>query len=442
MTSPSVPTVLQLVRGELRVLHWPAAQRPPFGLQASAGLLLGPPRLRRRVRQQLAAIGHPFDDTIAPPALDADERPPAPTPPPAPFTAWCHNDQLGLLVGAAETARIDLLLAAAHHTRARTLLLVRDSGAVARWEDALEERGFDPAPDDARPSPLAVVTAADAATTMHWRARRHDLLVVDRPEQMPSPALQAALDGSAALHRLGFVDAAGQRRLAEWSAGLGSVLAIAAPHTAPALLQLHLPLTADERAGYEAAWHTFLGAFDAYVATQPQAGFGTFVQQARRDPTWRPALAAWHQALRIASWNAAKADATATLLARHRGERTLVFAPDRASTYALSLAHLIAPVTAELPLAERRATLAAFAAGRLHALVGPRLLDLGVPERTAQVGILVGGGFGAAQRAARLGRIATTGVVYELVAQETIEVGRAARSAAGAGNPASGPCHD
>lgn len=423
---PELPT-LQLAHGELRIRGWPDGVPPPFGLHAAADHLHGTARHRGPARARLAAHGIAFVDAIAPPPLGADELPALACPPPPALAAWRASDRRGLVVGAPERERVDLVLAAAHTAAARTLLVARDSGAALAWQRALRARGCALAAEDERPTPFAAVALAVAAATMHWRARRHELLVVDRPEQMPAPSLHAVLDGSAALYRLGFVDAAGTRRLAEWSAGLGALLAIAAPATSPVQLQLHLPLTAAERDDHERAWHTFLAAFDRFVACQPRAGFGTFVRQARGDPVQRPALSAWHAALRVAGWNAAKGEAVADLVARHRGSRILVFTPDRASTYAVALAHLIAPVTAELPRAERQGALAAFAEGRLPALVGPRLLDLGVPEGSAQVGILVGGGFGTTQRAARIARVAPEGVVYELVAQGTIEVGRAHR---------------
>jgi hypothetical protein len=52
-----------------------------------------------------------------------------------------------------------------------------------------------------------------------------------------------------------------------------------------------------------------------------------------------------------------------------------------------------------------------------------------VPEASADVGILVGGGFGEAQRRARGRRVRPGGTVYELLAEDTLEVGRARRSA-------------
>src|SRR5690606_32093453 len=141
----------------------------------------------------------------------------------------------------------------------------------------------------------------------------------------------------------------------------------------------------------------------------------------------RPALRAWHEALRLASWHAHKAAVVADLLHRHRGQRVLLFTPDRATAYELGRTHLVAAITSEIPRAERHALLTAFAKGSLHTLAGPRLLDAGIAERTADVAILIGGGFGRDQRLSRRRRVRSSGIIYELVSQETLEVGRAQR---------------
>jgi superfamily II DNA or RNA helicase len=211
------------------------------------------------------------------------------------------------------------------------------------------------------------------------------------------------------------------------TAWAGPLLQMVRHADGPRHVELHLPLAAAERSEHDAAWHEFLVAYDRFAALRPGTGFGTFVQQARGEPAWRPALLAWHKARKVAAWNFAKAQAIAPLLARHRGASVLVFTPDRGSAYAIAREHLVAPVTAELPRGERSALLAAFARGTQKVLVGPRLLDLGVPAGRADVGIVVGGGFGLRERRVRNNRVAPSGVVYELVAEATAEVGRARR---------------
>lgn len=379
----------------------------------------GLPRLRGAVRARLSEQSYPFEDRISPLPLADGDRPAPPAPLPSCFAAWLSHGARGIVAGAPQVDRCDAAVAAIHATRCSALVVVRDTGAAHQWEGALRERC--PA------AAFTVVTAEDAARTMHWRATRHDLLILDRPEQISAPACSAIGDLSAANHRLSFVDSPHTRQLLDWTARFGGLVAVHEPQEAPPRVALRLPLTGDERAEHDAAWHEFLRAFDAFVALRPEAGFGTFVQEARADPRHRPALFAWHRARRAAAWNRAKERTVGDLLARHRGQRVLVFTPDRASCYRLARDHLIAPVTAELPRAERDGTLAAFRAGRLSTLVGPRLLDLGVPERSADVGILVAADSSAAVRSARLARIRTTGIAYELLADDTLEVGRAHR---------------
>jgi len=277
---------------------------------------------------------------------------------------------------------------------------------------------------------------AAAARDIGWLGRRHDLLIADLPELMPGPRLLAVLDGSAAGARLLLPQDAHPRDLLAWTGRSGPVLAVCGRDPALRTVELRVPLPADARAVYDAAWSEFLAAYDRFAVAHPHAGFSTFVALARGDAAARPALLAWHRALRAAADNRNKAAVAARLLQRHRGERVLVFAPDRASAYALARAHLIAPITAEIPRAERRAAVAAFARGELRALVGPRLLDTGVPERCADVGIAVGGGFGRAQRKARAARIRAGGLFYELCGLDTVEVGRARRWRGSAAGPA------
>lgn len=423
---------LDLAGGELRVRHWPATCSPPVGLRqiatapsgANAGAnaaieLRGSARLRCRVRAALAEAGVPCRDELAAPKL-----PPLPMPPLLRSEAsllanWRLGGHQGLTAGLPFDSRVHLALGALVDRGRPALVVVLDSGAAMLWQRELRTAGLH--------EHASVVTAADAARSMPARARSHDLLVVDAPELVPGPTLDAVLDGSPAIARLGFLGCPDAHRLLRCSRGLGPLLGVVDSHLPPRTVELRVPMPTATAEAHAVAWHTFLAAYDRFAALQPNAGFGTFVEQARDDPAQRPALLAWHRALHLASWHEHKARLVADLLQRHRGERMLVFTPDRHSAYELARTHLIAPVTAELPRAERAEILAGYLAGTLCALAGPRLLDLGVPEGHAEVGILAGGGYGRHQRAARCRRVAPHGIVYELVSQDTVEVGRAHR---------------
>jgi hypothetical protein len=414
-------TILERAAAALRVRGWPASVLPPRGAELAADAsLLAPLGLRARLRRALLAAAAPFVDTLAPPALPAGHVPARSEPAPPATAAWLRHGGQGCVVGLDDGEQLDLVLAAVHHTKARTLLLVRDSGAELQWQAQLRARGAAAAVD--------VLPVARAAAQHAGGVVRHELLVVAAPELHPAPALASALAGLGPAHLLALVDHADANLLAI-TAWAGPLLQCVHRREAARHVELHLPLQPAEREAHDAAWHEFLAGYDAFLALRPGAGFGSFVQSARGEPAWRPSLLAWHRARRIAAWNEAKAAACGDLLARHRGAKVLVFTPDRGSAYQIAREHLIAPLTAELPRAERQAVLAAFAQGTLRALVGPRLLELGVATGAAAVGIVVGGGFGLAERHARHARIAADGVGYELIAEQTAEVARARRFA-------------
>jgi hypothetical protein len=420
---PDLVPTLAFRAGRARVRGWPTHLPPPFGMVARGSHLEGPARLRWRLRRALEHTDMQYVDLGAPteqPALPPpDAGPTIEQGAPGALASLRAAGYRAMLVGLADDARIALVAALVRTLVQRALVLVVDSGAEHRWRQALADAGFDRACD--------VHGIAHAARSMPWLGAQHDLLVVDAPELMPTNMLRQALDESAALARVGLAARADWRRLADWANGLGPVVAIADDTGQPRCHERRVPMPDDVAARYALAWSTFLGAFDRFAAVQPGVGFGTFVQQARQDPAQRPALFAWHEALRLAAWHDNKAAVVAELLQQHGRDRVLVFTPDRRTAYALANAHLLPAVTAELPRAERAHLFDAFAAGSLRTLAGPRLLDLGVAERTADVAILIGNGFGPDQRRARCRRVALTGIVYELVSLDTVEVGRAHR---------------
>lgn len=414
-------TILDRMGGMLRVRGWPSGCVVPHLASGTAdGSFTAPLCLRARLRRILSAAGVPFVDLLRPPPLPADGLPPAVHPPPVAFDAWWRHGGHGVVVGPGDAEQTDLVLAAVRRVAARSLLVVVDSGAESLWSRRLRERSGTAAID--------VVCVAAAAQRLAGTAPRHDLLIAAQPERMPTAGLATAFAGLAPAHVLALVDHAVDDLMAI-SAWAGPVLQIVRRTSHATQVEVHLPLRPDERALHDAAWHEFLRGYDVFAALRPGVGFGGFVREARREPTWRPALLAWHRARAVAAWNEAKATACGELLARHRGASVLVFTPDRGSAYAIAREHLVAPLTAELPRAERESLLAAFAAGSLRVLVGPRLLESGVAAGRADVGVVVGGGFGLADRRARHDRIAAAGIVYELVAAETVEVSRARRFA-------------
>ncbi len=414
---PTNPTTLVTRLGRLTVRDWPDHLRPPFGLERLGEQLVGPARLRWRVRDALERARWPFSDTTNAPterAIDA----PSPHQPPAALP-WLTNLRLhgyrGILVGLAEADRVATIRQLLGTLQMPALLITADRAAQALWQTCLADTAVD-------------VVDLDSAERLATRfGSRYDLLLLDHVELLRPTALHHLLDASAALARIAFAARADHRQLLALAAGVGAVVHLADPTPTAEHHELRVPMPAECAERHAAAWHTFLLAFDTFAAHHPKAGFATFLAQARRDPRQRPAVHAWHAAMACAAWHDGKRALVDALLLRHAGERLLVFTPTSEVAYELASRHLLAAVTADLPRQERNAHLAAFAAGKLRALTGPRLLDLGVPEGCADVAILVGGGFGLAQHHARCARVAAGGLVYELVSDNTVEVSRARR---------------
>lgn len=383
--------------------------------------LEGPARLHWRLRQALADANARYQDEVlqAPHAASQLGNAKASGLPAGLLEAVRKARYRGVLAGHEGTTRIHLAATMVRQLAQPGLVLTTDSASEHRWQRALTRAGVVSACHARR--------VRDAASHMHWLGGRHDVLVVDSPELMQHAALEQALEGSAALARIGFSTAVDWRQAVRWGKGLGPLVSVLDVSDLPRRQQIRVPMPNDVAVRYAAAWDTFLAAYDRFVAMRGDAGFGTFVAQARTDSKQRPALRAWHDALRCAAWHESKASVVRDLLSQHRGAQIALFTPDRQCAYELAREHLVAAVTAELSRRERSGLLDAFAAGTLRVLAGPKLLDTGIQERSANVGVLIGGGYGARQRNARCQRVATDGQIYELVSQDTVEVSRANR---------------
>ncbi|MFN3242207.1 MAG: hypothetical protein ACE37K_11915 [Planctomycetota bacterium] len=419
---PTLRPTIRFHRGLALVDGWPARLATPSGAHRDGARLRAPARLRHRLRHALALAGVPYrDETNAASPAAAAAGGSAHATPPGLAQALRTSRHRGILIGQSETTCAAVARLLTQLTSAPPLTVTPDTATAHRWQARPD------LPDQAELASATILTIQRAARDMHWLGGRHDTVLVDGPERMPATLLDPALDQCAALARIGFAGSMPARDAERWCTRIGPVLAVAAPPSMPHGASLLVPLPPEAERHYHEAWSTFLGAFDRFVAARGDAGFGTFLAQARKDPLQRPAVHAWHEAIRCAAWHEHKALVVDDLLHRHADRRVLLFTPDRNSAYELSRRHLIPALTSELPLRERAALLDAYADGTVRALAGPKLLDSGVAERSADVGILVGGGFGPAQRASRCRRVRADGIVFELLSQDTLEVGRAHR---------------
>jgi superfamily II DNA or RNA helicase len=426
-------------RGRLRAWPWPAQLPPPAGCQLERGdpaRLDGPASRHAAVRRALAIARMPIRDEVAPPAA----LPVAIAPPvldAATALAWQAfrgHGRRGLVTGLDDGGRTRLLLQALAQARRAALVLAPASSGVDGWLAALRPHLGEHVGAAASGNAPAAVTVATYATFAPLAERLGDrfrLVVADGCDRVPWTLLQAVLLACTATQRLGLPGHVGPGQL-ELGSLLGPLVHFGGGADGGAHHVVYLPLAADERHRYSAAWSQFLCAYDHFMAIAPGAPFRDFVAHARADARSRPGLLAWHRALQELYWTRAKAAAALRLREACRGQRLLFFTGDCASAYALARSGCALAVTAELPAAERRAALSAWANGDVPALCGPRLLEEAHGLPPADVGVIVGSAFGSSQRQARRQRVRAGGQLFEFVAADTVEVGRARRSGDGA----------
>ncbi len=172
--------------------------------------------------------------------------------------------------------------------------------------------------------------------------------------------------------------------------------------------------------------------FASFYATQArrergQMDWRRFVTVATRSPAGREALEAWRGYRSLIAYSDGKRAALRRLLAKHRGERTLVFTADVATAYQIARELLVMPITHEIGRAERAQVIEKFRTGELTVLVSAQVLDEGFDVPDADVAIIVGGSSSARRQVQRIGRVlrprpGKKAVIYELAVLETTEI--------------------
>src|SRR5262249_18630215 len=119
----------------------------------------------------------------------------------------------------------------------------------------------------------------------------------------------------------------------------------------------------------------------------------------------RAALHQYSEAVQLAGFPSAKRTLLATLLQRHRGDRTIGVTARVEDAYRVAEQNLIAVITGEVSTRERERILAKFRDGRLRAIVSARVLNEGIDVPEARVAIVVSGSLGAREHVQRIGRV-------------------------------------
>lgn len=286
------------------------------------------------------------------------------------------------------------------------------------------------------PEALTVATYDSAARHSEQLGNRYGLLLCDEVHHLPAEFYRCIAEFSLAPFRLGLT--ATPERADGLDTELDSLIgpivyrrqpeALVGEVLAPFRIRtLTVELSAAERTAYRQAIEQRDGFLAQHrIRLGSLQGWNRFVMLSARSAEGRRAMQAHREARRIAHATPAKLRALATILASHRGTRTVIFTEDNATAYEVAQRFLIPCLTHLTRVKERQTLLEHFRSGVYSALVTSKVLNEGVDVPAAAIGVVLSGSASQREFIQRLGRILRRSgdkqaLLYEIVARATAE---------------------
>ncbi len=363
--------------------------------------------------------------------------------------AWKKAQRRGVVVlptGSGKSFVAQLAIAA---TPRSTLVVVPTLDLMHQWYANLEaafpgvEVGLLGGGSRDR-SPILVATYDSAAIHAETIGNLYGLVIFDECHHLPSDFSRVIAEYSIAPYRLGLsaTPERGDGRHEDLATLIGpEVYRRSAEElsgetlAAYEVVQIKVQLSEAERLRYAECIelrNTFLKSAGIYFGSLD--GWQRFIQASARSAAGRQAMLAHHEAKAIALGTAGKFRLLEELLAKHYQAKLLIFTNDNATVYRISQGFLIPAITHQTPVKERHGILTQFREGTYKALVVANVLDEGVDVPDASVAIFLAGSGTTRQFIQRLGRILRRGavpgkraVLYEVVAEDTVEEGTSSR---------------
>ena len=403
----------------------------------------------RALRAALSERGESLADEIAPGlgARDGRWSPPELRPyQREALTAWLAAGKRGVVVLPTGAGKTRIALAAAAAVQRPTAVLCPTRVLLAQWVEALRACYGGPiglvGDGEHRLEDVTVMTFESAFRKMDALGHRYALLVVDEVHHFGSGLRGEALEASVAPYRLGLTATAPERGTSAevvlsdlvgptvFGMTLGD---LAGSHLAAFdVLRLRVSLAEDERAEYARLARPFLELRADLRKADPFVDFEASLRAMGGTAAGRSAIADFQRATALAAFPREKRRLAAALLARHRADKTLVFAARAADARSVSCDSLVPAITADIVRDEREEILTRFREGGVRCIVSARVLNEGVDVPDANVAILLGGALGVREQIQRIGRVlrpspGKRALVYEIATAQTVDSARADR---------------
>ncbi len=349
---------------------------------------------------------------------------------------WGAADRRGVVALPTGSGKTLVALAAIAQLGVATLCLVPTRVLLDQWARALEACWSFPigrlGDGDHRVAPITVATYASA---VGWAPRigdRFGLVIVDEAHHVGAWCPSEVLEMLVAPARLGLTATppppggalADRIGPVVYTLGVDDLAGDALAHYE--IIPVKVALDPGERLRYTRQRSEFASVYSKTARAHPRLGWREFVKQASRTTDGRRALESWRGYRALIAYPDGKRAALRELLARHAGQRTLVFTGDNATAYTIARELLVMPITHEIGRAERAQVLERFRNGEISVLVSSQVLDEGLDVPDADVAIVVGGSSSFRRHVQRIGRVlrpreGKRAIIYELEVAETKE---------------------
>jgi len=354
--------------------------------------------------------------------------------------AWIKNGCRGVVVLPTGTGKTIIGVYAIANVNGSSLVVAPTIELVYQWRDKLVEAfNIDVGVyggGEKRIGFITVSTYDSAYLNAEYFGNKFKLIVFDEVHHLVSEGYRQIAELNAAPFRLGLTATPEREdgRHVDLPMLVGNVVyrmgvkELSGSFLAPfKIVKIPVELTPTERERYNRLtdiYKSFLKSRGLRIRSLND--FQKFILRSGLDSEARQALLAWHESRMVALNAEGKIRVLKDLLAKHRGEKIIIFTEYNDVVHRISRELIIPEITHKTGGEERERTLRMFRDGVFNVIATSKVLEEGIDVPDASVAIIISGTGSRREFIQRLGRIlrpkdGKQAILYELVTKGTLE---------------------